>query len=397
MQKIELRSIQDLEKLEHLTGKGSLSIKVYSTFSPLMISAIDLKDFQGTIDLFFEKTEMKPFLVNLVETPSKKWIFKNIEHVKINGNIRAMNRVQYQVVPKRFDIAKKEDFHKALALLVDQPKVIFNILDDIAMDSFPWQLFQNFKGKIHFEGNYHQFYFTDPSTWQKFIEQNRVSFSNMSITCAKRILSIKSVKDLNKISSFQAGTYVVVFENDLENVTMESLCLGNFLGTLVILGKGKKLHNVCIRSFHSAHGFISSIHPTSNLYLSNLKFQGITFERYLPCEAAGVILGKRGFVNEQARGRFMPGWIHISNCSIKKAMLPNSINTGIYVGEADDAMSVLDTFVKHVTDANNQPIYARINYNNYYLDSFYRNSEDEIRDRKIALEDGYTTLRKVRN
>lgn len=379
MRRVELHQVEDLKLLQNLKGNEYIFLKIYPTFIPTNICAVDLKKFRGTIDIDYENPRFISCTVKVTEGASRQFIFENIENVQILMSKPFFFSIRYKNIPNSFSLRTGTDLEKVSRNVMNQDRIILRFEDDVALQSFPVDFLKHYSGKIQILGENHRLFLKDTEGWNQFLADHSVHCQNLTVAQVDEVISIKEGQELQKLNFLKSGSVVVDICNDLCDFHMESIQLGKFTGNLFLLGHKKKIENVRIRSFHQAHGFISSIHPTSNLEVSSLHFRNITSEHLDKCKEAACILGKRGFVPVEARKHFMPGKILFSGCTIENVWLPQSSNVGTIVGSSDDGMEISNCFDRYVYDSYGNQIRSFLGTSQSYF-SFVCSSYDEEDD-----------------
>lgn len=376
MRRVELHQTSDILQLENLKGDEYIFLKIYKSFHPSILSAINLKKYSGTIDISFEDKKSKHECTVWTESSlSRNFIFKNIEKANILLPRQENWKIKYKNVLTNFRISSGKHFEKVAKDLKEQEKVIWQIDDDIAMNDFPFGFFKNYHGKIILKGNQHTFYLKQTDLWQKFLQEHEVCVENLSIALADHIFHIQKGEDFGIIKDLLKGNSVISISKDLKDFTMNSLSLSTFYGNIVILGHNHSLKNVTIRATHpQISGFITSISPTSNLVISNLTLENISFQHSENCKHAGVFLGKRVEVPENMTAHFMPGFVRLINCHTKHAVIPKAKNMGALIGKSDDQMEWINCSATAIMNQQQDNITDYIGEDcNYYSSSFYPN------------------------
>ncbi len=385
MRRVELRHEKDLEQLQNLKGNEYIFLKVYKSFFPCSISAVDLKKFKGTMDVDIEDVSCVRGVIKVPTGHSKRFIFTNIENSEILLPRKQLSAMKYQNIKSSFKIQSEKDLEYVSNNICNQNSIVLHLIDDIAIESFPIHFLKSYAGKVIIDGGNHYFY-VKKELWEAFQANYQVVVKNLKLVYVDQFLSIKTKEDLQNLGQLKSGRVVANVCNDISNFSMDSICLENFVGSLIILGHNKKLQNIHIRSFDNTHGFISSINPVSDLKIYQLSFQNITGKHMGECREAGVILGKRGDVSKEALSHFMPGQILFSNCSVKSSLLPDSTFYGTFVGQSDDEMDFDNCYDFFVYSKNGVKIISFVGeLKQNYLSSFYVNNMDKFYDDREYL------------
>ncbi|MCI8394665.1 MAG: hypothetical protein HFH86_04220 [Bacilli bacterium] len=351
MKLIELKQEHDLQKLKNLKGKDYIFLKVYASFEPDFIEAIDLVNFSGTLDVSFENKDLKPCFVYMESNSSRKWIFQNINKVDIIMPPKIKTNIKYTQLETEYHVKSEKDFQNIVLCRPVSDDLVIYLEQDLVLDRISWEALAKYSGKIQIEGNRHKIYVSDENFKNILEHSSNISLQGCQVILVDQVIRVFEYQDLLVLFSLKNGRVVINIENDLSRFEMASITLNQFLGSLIILGNDHTISNCIIKSNSYNAGLISSIHPTSNLEVSHLTFQHIQISSLRSVLYSGVILGQRVVKSNSTikQKHFMPGRISFDNCHIIGAKIPVALKkSGTFVGLGDDAIDIWNSSSKHV-------------------------------------------------
>ena len=371
MKNIHLKTEKDLKRLLYLRGNECICLKVYPTFHPKHMEAIDLQHFSGTIRVnFIGKRDHRPILVLAEKNSKKNWIFQNVSSSLIECSKQSLCSVKYHYSPSIIPVFEEENFLSSKRQKVS--KISFQLFQDVICKKAPSELFGNSDKEIKILGNGQSIYFPKTGEWLRFFERHTITFQGVTPIMADQMISISSKEDLQKLRYLSNGVVVVALENNLHGIELESISLKNFIGTMLFYGKGHHLDNITLHSNEKSVGLFSSVHPSSTLKFYDVVMSEISFCPFGFQESYGAFLGSRESVPNSAFSHFMPGGISFSNCHVLSAFFPTSQHTthlGYFVGFGDDAMDFYKCYGMNGSDCKGQFIHNYVGKEAYFLTS----------------------------
>jgi hypothetical protein len=370
MHRIKIFSGDDLKQLKNLSGDDTVILKIYKSFQPSVIPAIDMANFGGKIVVDFMGNNFHDCtVVNPYNSPCF-FLFTNIDADRIKLSSVCPLSITYRKIEQDLYFNSEQSFSQIDPTFLHPKQITIHLTRDLALENFPPSFLDTFHGTIILDGHHHAIYAKNTEYLKSFMKRCQVR--NLNVVAVDHVILIQKASDFDVLRHLKKGVVVVKVCNDISDEQMDSLVLNDFCGKMIILGNNYRLRNVKIQSSCERSGFISSIQPASDLIIDRLSFENVSFSHQGECHDVGVILGGRGFVSEKARSHFMPGRIEISNCTVHSCVLPNAQSIGPIVGLYDDAMFINECQTISITSANNQPVLQNSSLHlNYYLYSFY--------------------------
>ena len=298
MQGISIKTKEDFEKLRNLKGKETIYVTVDLNTS-CSLEAISLKNFSGTIELFFpRKTKATLFRVKSQNEKKARYFFTDIERSRIGMNGSSQIKWDYIVTNTEFYVKDEKEIIKHLKK--DLPEISFHLEKDMVFNTL-----DTFGKKVHIIGDGHRLFWKKPNT--------SIDFQDTKVIQVDDILKVRYPKDLKTISKYQTETVVVSFQNSICYVNIDAISLFNFTGTMYVLGNGYAIRESSIRSSLKYLGLFSIIHPYTNLYIEDLNLEDVI----LSGKNATVVGGFLGMTYKTDHYMSYPGHVVISNCKIK--------------------------------------------------------------------------------
>ena len=260
MQRINIKTKEDFEKLRNLKGKETIYVTV-DLDSSCSMEAISLKNFSGTIELFFpRKTKATLFRVKSQNEKKARYFFTDIERSRIGMNGSSQIKWDYIVTNTEFYVKDEKEIIKHLKK--DLPEISFHLEKDMVFNTL-----DTFGKKVHIIGDGHRLFWKNPNT--------SIDFQDTKVIQVDDILKVRYPKDLKTISKYQTETVVVSFQNSICYVNIDAISLFNFTGTMYVLGNGYAIRESSIRSSLKYLGLFSIIHPYTNLYIEDLNLEDV--------------------------------------------------------------------------------------------------------------------------
>ena len=112
MQRIDIKTKDDFKKLRNLEGKEDFYVTVdLDTFCSL--EAISLKNFYGTIELFFpRKNKIITFRVKSLNEKPAWYFFTDTEHARIGANTN--HQIKWEYIVKNTEFYVKDEYEMKL-------------------------------------------------------------------------------------------------------------------------------------------------------------------------------------------------------------------------------------------------------------------------------------------
>lgn len=334
MRLICINKIEDFDQLRNLKGKEYLYIKIGNFYLGNPMNAIDLADFEGTLDISFESC--KTLTRMHILTPNNKDNYAFFVHPgKTNIIVNEQDNVfyQYHVISKLISIHNENEL-QAVVAHYHQDNMSIELVNNLILTNpivIP-------KG-LRIIGHHKMIYIP-----QKDDEKNYANILDAEIVKYDSYIKIKNKDELAYLGDIANGNVVVSIHNNIDNFDMSGIYLKEFYGNLYIEGNGHSLGHGFIHSYQNYNGLITELMEGSSLRIANLGLNQIDYlgDSYY----TGGFLGSH--FDEHAKQHMYPGNVTIINCPVINCHFDTAeYGVGIYVGHEDRQTNIYRSYVEN--------------------------------------------------